>query len=47
MIYMAYSQGAKVHVKATTIWHPLFEKCGVSSGSIFDSNGGDFIRLSR
>ncbi|MBU2895318.1 hypothetical protein [Vibrio hepatarius] len=47
MIYMTFSQGTPVHVKATTNWHPLFEKCGVSDGRIFNSNAGDFIRISR
>ncbi|WP_114787394.1 hypothetical protein [Vibrio tetraodonis] len=47
MIYMAYSQGSPIHVKANIGWHPLFEKCGVSDGRIFDSKAGDFIRLRR
>ena len=47
MIFMAYSQNAIVHVKATHGWEPEFKKCGVSDGKGFGRQAGDFIRLSR
>ncbi|WP_076589857.1 hypothetical protein [Vibrio ostreicida] len=47
MILMAYSQNLTIHIKARQSWEPLFTKCGVSEGSIFDSAAGDFIRIRR
>lgn len=47
LIFMAYSQNLPVHIKASDSWHYLFNRCGVSQGHIFNSTGGDFIRISR
>ncbi len=47
MLFMAYSQNLEVHINATDSWVASFQKCGQTSGAVFQNNSGDFIRLSR
>ena len=46
LIFMAYSQNAKIEIKATDTWSSnFFQGCGVTEGGVFHDKAGDYIRL--